>query len=200
MAAYSERFDRAVALAVRDFRDITRKATSIPYVTHLFAVTARVGEEGGDEDQLIAAVLHDWLEDVRGATAEALEAEFGERVANMVVALSDTTEFPKPPWRARKEAYIAQLRGKPAEVKLVSCCDKHHNARTIVRDLRAAGPESLDRFTGGREGTLWYYAAVAEALGHGWHAPVLDDLRDQVAEMHDLVGITVGEAQPPSDG
>ena len=100
---YSERFDRAVAWAVRDFRSVTRKGTEVPYITHLFAVTARVGEAGGDEDQLIAAVLHDWLEDVRGASEKALEAEFGPRVAGMVVALSDTTEFPNRPGVVEKK-------------------------------------------------------------------------------------------------
>lgn len=190
--SYGDRFDRAVALAVRDFRSITRKGTTIPYVTHLFAVTARVGEAGGDEDQLVAAMLHDWLEDVRGATEARLAREFGDRVARLVVALSDTTEFPKPPWRERKTAYVAHLRDQPAEVKLISACDKLHNATTIVRDLRTTGITTLDRFTGGREGTAWYYEAVLDALAHGWSDPVLDELGEMVRAIRHEVSHAAG--------
>ena len=191
-AAYSERFDRAVALAVRDFRSITRKGTTIPYVTHLFAVAARVGEAGGDEDQLIAALLHDWLEDVRGASVEVLTEAFGSRVAQLVLALSDTTEFPKPPWKERKERYIRHLRGQPADVKLISACDKLHNATTLLRDIREQGPATMDRFTGGRDGTVWYYEAIASALGQGWSSPVLDELHDTVGAIREALSRSPG--------
>lgn len=183
---YSERFDRAVAIATRDFRSITRKGTDVPYITHLFAVTARVGEAGGDEDQLIAAILHDWLEDVRTASAQQLTEQFGERVTRLVLALSDTIEFPKPPWRERKESYIAHLREQPAEVKLISACDKLHNATTLLRDARRDGVATFERFTGRREGTLWYYDAVADALASGWEHPVLDELREVVTQLRAL--------------
>ena len=176
-AGYGPRFEQAVALALRDFRPIMRKGTRVPYITHLFAVTALVGEAGGDEDQLIAAVLHDWLEDIPEAQVETLEATFGDRVARLVLALSDTTEHPKPPWRARKERYIAQLASAPAEVKLVSAADKLHNARTLVRALRAEGLPTMERFTGKVMGTLWYYHQVGEALGRGWDHWLLDELR-----------------------
>ena len=198
MNGYSERFDRAVALAVRDFRDIFRKGNQVPYITHLFAVAALVGEAGGDEDQLIAAVLHDWLEDVPTASEAYLRAEFGDRVATMVLALSDATELPKPPWRGRKEAYIAHLRGQPAEVKLVSCCDKLHNAAGLVRDVEDHGVGTFDRFRGGREGTLWYYHEVSMALADGWHAPVLDALHARVQDLHALAGVELGSAKPPA--
>jgi (p)ppGpp synthase/HD superfamily hydrolase len=176
-ARYTPRFDRAVALALHDFRRITRKGSPVPYVSHLFAVTGLVAEGGGDEDQLVAAVLHDWLEDVPGATPEALEADFGARVRRIVEGCTDTTLHPKPPWHARKEAFIARIADEPADVKLVCCSDKLHNAGTLVRDLRLHGHQTLDRFRGGREGTLWYYRAVADALGRGWDHWLLDELR-----------------------
>ncbi len=197
MSSYSERFDRAVALAVRDFRGITRKGSHVPYITHLFSVTSRVGEAGGDEDQLIAAMLHDWLEDVPGSSAEHLAQEFGDRVARLVVALSDTTVRPKPPWAVRKLQYLARLREEPPEVKLISCCDKWHNAETLWRDLRREGEATLARFAGGRDGTLWYYAAVAAALAERWQAPVLDELHRVVAAIHEEVGEVVGEVPEP---
>lgn len=179
-ARYSTRLDAAVALALDSFRTRVRKGTTIPYVTHLFAVMVTVGEYGGDEDQLIAAVLHDWLEDIPGASVEHLETSFGPRVAGMVRALSDSVEHPKPPWRARKEAYLAALAAEPAELKLISAADKLHNCASIRRDLASVGEELWGRFTGGREGTLWYYEAVAAALGVGWAHPLLSRLREEV--------------------
>lgn len=184
--AYTPRLDRAVALALTDFRRVTRKQTRIPYVSHLFAVTALVAEGGGDEDQLIAAMLHDWLEDVPESSPEALEAGFGPRVRRIVEAVTDTTEFPKPPWRERKERFIAHIRTQPAEVKLVCAADKLHNAQTLVRDLVRDGVETMDRFRGGREGTVWYYAAVADALADGFDHWLLGDLLATVARIRAL--------------
>lgn len=173
-AAYSARFDAAVALALEGFRPIRRKGSGAPYITHLFAVTALVGEHGGDEDQLIAAMLHDAIEDVPGIDAAHIEAQFGPRVARLVVALSDSEgEDPKPPWKQRKVDYLTHLRHQPAEVKLISCADKLHNARSIVVDHGIVGSAIFERFTGGREGTLWYYGSLPEILGDGWDSPLL---------------------------
>ncbi len=185
-SAYSSSFDEAVALAVDAFRPILRKSTRVPYITHLFAVTALVGENGGDEEQMIAAMLHDYLEDIPGATAAELERRFGARVTRIVVALSDTMEHPKPPWRERKEAYLAVLAAKPAEIKLVCAADKLHNCRCIVRDVRTHGPGVFERFRGRHDGTLWYYAELVRALGVGWSHPLLDELREAVAELQTL--------------
>jgi (p)ppGpp synthase/HD superfamily hydrolase len=178
--AYSPRFDAAVALAVDAFRHTWRKTTPIPYVTHLFSVTALVGEHGGDEDQLVAAMLHDYLEDIDPDGSADLAERFGERVAHMVVALSDALEHPKPPWHERKVRYLAALRGKDADVKLISAADKLHNCRCIRRDLHAEGPIVWKRFRGDRDGTLWYYRAVVDALADGWSSPLLDRLREEV--------------------
>jgi (p)ppGpp synthase/HD superfamily hydrolase len=182
-AAYTERLDDAIALAVADFRHVRRKGTEIPYLTHLLAVTALVGEHGGDEDQLIAAILHDWLEDVEGASAASLEARFGARVARIVAALSDSEVLPKPPWAARKLAYVARLAGMPAEVKLVSAADKLHNARSLRLDVERHGLATLDRFTGGRQGLLWYYTAVHDALTAGWSHPLVALLAEEVGRL-----------------
>lgn len=183
MSAYSPRFDEAVALAVDAFRGVHRKGTTIPYVTHLFAVTALVGEHGGDEDQLIAAVLHDWLEDIDGAERAELERRFGPRVARLVEALTDATVRPKPPWRERKEHYLAHLRGQPSEVKLVSAADKLHNCTAIRRDLAVVGDGLWSRFAGRRDGTLWYYGSVVDALGENWSHPLLARLDAEVAAL-----------------
>ncbi len=181
---YSDRLDRAIALATHAFRGIRRKGTDIPYLSHLFQVMVHVAEAGGDEDQLIAAVLHDYLEDIEGATADELERDFGPRVARLVVGLSDATSQPKPPWRPRKEAYLAHLRASPAELKLVSCADKLHNAQSICRDLVAVGDAVWDRFTASRDETLWYYRSLVGALGNGWDSPLLTRLEAAVTALH----------------
>jgi (p)ppGpp synthase/HD superfamily hydrolase len=180
---YSERLDRALALATRAFRDVRRKGTGIPYLSHLLQVMVTVAEHGGDEDQLIAAVLHDYLEDIEGASAAELAAEFGERVAGLVAGLSDTAVRPKPPWLERKQAYLVHLRGSPADLKLISAADKLHNARSIRRDLRVVGAEVWDRFSGTREQTLWYYRELVSALGDGWESALLAELRVEVAAL-----------------
>lgn len=186
MPAYSRRLDDALALAADAFRDHQRKATGVPYLTHLLSVCAIVGEYGGDEDQMIAALLHDYLEDVDGGAEPMLAARFGPRVAHMVAALSDTKVFPKPPWQERKDRYLALLRDEPVDIKLVSAADKLHNCRSVIRDHHAVGDAVFERFTAGKAGTLWYYRAVADALGHGWDHAIVVELREAVADLHRL--------------
>lgn len=183
VACYTPRLDRALALAAHAFRETRRKATDIPYLSHLLQVMVYVAEAGGDEDQMIAAVLHDYLEDIDGATAGELDRAFGARVARLVVDLSDTTERPKPPWEDRKRAYIAVLETKPAELKLISCADKLHNAQCMRRDLVVHGDALWSRFSADREQVLWYYQAVAAALATGWEHRLLDRLHLEVAAL-----------------
>jgi (p)ppGpp synthase/HD superfamily hydrolase len=185
-----ERFIDAVAMAVRLHAHQARKGSGLPYVSHLFAVAGLVLEYGGDEDQAIAALLHDGPEDQGGeATLAEIETQFGVRVAAIVCACSDTFETPKPPWRERKEAYIAHLDAAGPDVWPVTLADKIHNARTIVADLRPpGGPETLDRFNGGRDGTLWYYRTLAERLCTLSPGPAAAELARLAAEMGVLAG------------
>ena len=184
---YTEKFEDALVYAAQLHRDQTRKGTGVPYVTHLLAVAAIVGESGGTEDEVISALLHDAPEDAGGeAQLAEIRARFGDGVANVVAGCTDTYERAKPPWRARKEAYLEHLAGAPPSVRLVSAADKLHNARAVLSDYRAVGEDLWDRFNGGREGTLWYYRAVAEALaGDG---PVADELGRVVAALERAAG------------
>jgi (p)ppGpp synthase/HD superfamily hydrolase len=182
----SDRLADALSFAARAFRGRVRKGTAIPYLTHLLQVTTWVGEHGGDEDQMIAAVLHDYVEDIEGATVAEVRERFGDRVARLVDGLSDAYGKPKPPWRERKEAYLAHLRDAPAELKLISAADKLHNATSILRDLGAVGDALWDRFTASREESLWYYDSVIDALGHGFDHPLIDELRATVARIHEV--------------
>jgi GTP pyrophosphokinase len=170
-------------------RDQRRKGTNVAYVTHLLAVAAIVGENGGSEEEVIAALLHDAPEDRGGeARLEDIRKEFGDEVANIVAGNTDTFENPKPPWRERKEAYVARVAREPHSVRLVSAADKLHNARSVLADLRSVGDALWQRFNGGKEGTLWYYRALVEAFDNAGSNPVVEELGRVVAEMERLSG------------
>lgn len=155
------RFQKAFLLASRYHAQQTRKGTAIPYLSHLLGVTSLVLDAGGDEDEAIAAMLHDAVEDQGGGeTLAEIEAEFGKRVAGIVEGCSDTFVVPKPPWRPRKEAYLKHLPQASAEVVKVSLADKLQNARSIARDLELFGEDTWRRFTGGKEGSIWYYQSL----------------------------------------
>ena len=187
--AYGEKFGEALSYAARVHRDQRRKGTQVPYVTHLLAVAAIVGENGETEDEVVAALLHDAPEDQGGeARLEDIRKRFGNEVAGIVAGNTDTFESPKPPWRERKERYVARIAHQPESVRLVSAADKLHNARSILADLRSSGDELWQRFDGGKEGTLWYYRALVEAFGTAGSNPVVEELDRVVAEMESLTG------------
>ena len=139
-----QRFIAAVEEASRYHAGQLRKGTEVPYLAHLLSVAALVLEDGGSEDEAIAALLHDAVEDAGGRrTLEAIRERFGDEVAMIVMACSDTDATPKPPWRARKESYLAHLADEttPASVLRVSLADKLHNARAILSDYRILGED-----------------------------------------------------------
>ena len=185
---YSQTFIDALGFTAQAFRFKRRKGSGVPYLTHLLSVATLVGEGGGDEEQLIAALLHDYLEDIPGGTEAELSQRFSPRVARLVRALSDCTSQPKPPWKERKDTYVAHLKHQPAEVKLISAADKLHNCRSLVRDHRQMGDAIFDRFNPEKEETLWYYRALVPALSHQWAHFLLDELRSEVWLLHELAG------------
>ena len=183
----STRFEEALVFATQLHAGQTRKGTTIPYISHLLAVTAIVLEHGGNEDEAIAARLHDSIEDQGGAsTREELRRRFGDRVVEIVDGCTDTDVMPKPPWRERKEAYIAHLSVASAPVRLVSAADKLHNARAVLEDYRIVGEALWKRFNGGKEGTLWYYRAVVDALRKAGMSPLIEELDRVVSEIECL--------------
>jgi (p)ppGpp synthase/HD superfamily hydrolase len=157
----TSRYGKALKWAAELHVDQGRKGTTIPYVSHVLAVSGLVLEHGGDEDQAIAGLLHDAIEDC-DVSKDEIEARFGSVVARIVVACSDTDVSPKPPWLERKEAYLAHLPSVDADVLLVSLADKLHNVRTLAEDLDRDGEPTLTRFRGGSEGTRWYYRRLLE--------------------------------------
>jgi (p)ppGpp synthase/HD superfamily hydrolase len=194
-AEFHPQFESALSFATRLHARQVRKETDIPYISHLIAVAGLVLENGGDRDQAIAALLHDAIEDcpkhypggVTGLRAN-IKAEFGDTVLSIVEGCTDAETIPKPPYRERKERYIAHLEHVAPEVLLVSCADKLHNARAIVADLRVMGESLFARFNGGREGTLWYYETLAQVFSRRGPKSLAEELRRTVDSMQALAG------------
>jgi (p)ppGpp synthase/HD superfamily hydrolase len=197
----TERFDRALAYAAQLHREDVRKGSDVPYVSHLLSVCALVLEDGGSEDEAIAALLHDALEDHPDrADRAAIRLDFGERVLELVEGCTDTpADYAggrKPPWRARKEAYIAHVLGADAGGVRVSLADKLHNARAILADYRRIGDALWPRFNVGsddpaeiREQVRWYYRSLADAFRKSGAAGFLiDELERTLAELDRLIG------------
>jgi (p)ppGpp synthase/HD superfamily hydrolase len=191
------RFREAFDFAAEKHDGQTRKRTSVPYISHLMAVAALVLEAGGDEDLAIAALLHDVVEDCGGhPVLEEVRARFGDRVASIVEGCTDAYTVPKPPWKQRKLDYLALLRESGDDIRLVSAADKLHNVRTILADYRAEGDSVWARFSGHREGTLWYYRAVLDVLLEGNPNRLTGELQRAVEELESLEHVSPAESSP----
>jgi (p)ppGpp synthase/HD superfamily hydrolase len=159
------RFGRALVYAARVHARQLRRGTRRPYIGHLLGVTSIVLTHGGDEDEAIAALLHDAVEDQGGKPRlREIRRKFGARVARIVEGCTDSDVEPKPPWLERKTEYLRHLRHADSSVRLVSAADKVYNARETLEDLRKHRDALWKRFKGGRKGTLWYYREVAKIL------------------------------------
>ena len=185
----SARFDQALLYATLVHAGQTRKGGGAPYVSHLLGVASLALEYGADEDEAIAALLHDAVEDAGGTgRLEDIRGRFGHNVAAIVLACTDSETNPKAPWRERKEAYLARVPGHSPSARLVSAADKLHNTRNYLRLYRAVGEEAWARFAGGREGTLWYLRAVTRALQAGPASGLVEELDRAVTELELVVG------------
>jgi (p)ppGpp synthase/HD superfamily hydrolase len=179
----SEKFDDALAYASRLHRDQVRKGSGVPYIAHLLSVSSRVIVAGGSEVQAIAGLLHDAAEDQGGeATLDEIRRRFGAPVAQIVSDCTDSWIEPKPAWRPRKEAYLAALPGKPVTSLLVSLADKVDNAQAILHDYRHLGDDLWSRFTGGRQGTIWYYRTLSTIFARALPCALSDELSRTVAQ------------------
>ncbi len=187
--ALSHRFADALVFAANLHASQTRKITGAPYVGHLLRVAGIVLEHGADEDEAIAALLHDAIEDQGGPAAkELIERRFGQRVAEIVQGCSDTDQTPKPPWRERKEAYLARLADASPSVRLISAADKLDNVRSLIESYRQNGEAVWRHFHGGREGTLWYFRSVLEVQKQAGGSPLVEELDSAFRELLRLVG------------
>ena len=184
----SERLSQALALAIEAHNGQFRKETTIPYIAHPMAVASIALEYGADEDQAMAALLHDSVEDGGAKYAELIRSKFGDRVADIVNGCTDgvpDNNGIKPPWKQRKESYIAHLKSAPDDVLLVSGSDKLHNARAIVSDLQNIGLRVFDRFSSSKADTLWYYQSLADIFKTR-NTTTAKALSETVEQMHAL--------------
>jgi len=185
--ALTSRFEEALIYASHIHAAQVRKGSGAPYISHLLATAAIVLEYGGGEDEAIAALLHDAAEDQGGRDRlEDIRRRFGEPVAAIVEACTDTFESPKPPWRPRKEAYIARLPSEPPGARLVSAADKLSNVLSTIAAHRREGEAVWERFRGRREGTLWYFGALVDAFRAAGTDPLVEDLARAVATLQGL--------------
>lgn len=186
-AVFSQRFERALSYAARIHAKQRRKGTGKPYIGHLLAVTAIVIQYGGDEEMAIAALLHDAVEDQGGLPRlREIRNIFGKRVARIVDGCTDAYGEPKPPWLDRKQKYIARITTEPADTQQVSAADKLANVRDILADVRADGLGAFERFSGKRQGTLWYYRALITEFCKAGHSPLVDELDRVVTQLEAL--------------
>jgi (p)ppGpp synthase/HD superfamily hydrolase len=181
----TQRYEDALCYANVAHGAQLRKGTSIPYLSHLLAVSAIVLEHGGNEDEAIAALLHDAAEDQGGEPRlNNIRARFGEDVAAIVAGCSDTFKTPKPAWRVRKEDYLSHLRDASRSVCLVSAADKLHNARATLSDYQTLKDELWSRFNSTKEDNLWYYEQLVAAFSHaGHHLNLVRDLAAVVTQL-----------------
>jgi (p)ppGpp synthase/HD superfamily hydrolase len=185
----TERFEKALVYATQLHARQVRKGTAIPYIAHLLAVAAIVLEDGGSEDEAIAALLHDAIEDQGGdATRQEIRRRFGDKVVEIVNGCTDAEVIPKPPWLERKKQYLEHLRGAAPAVLRVSAADKLHNARAVLSDLRRYGNSVWGRFNGGREGTLWYYRQLVQVFREASPSFLVEELDRVVSELERLAG------------
>jgi (p)ppGpp synthase/HD superfamily hydrolase len=182
------KLQRAFRYAAKWHAGQARKATTVPYLSHLMAVASLVLEAGGDEEMAIAALLHDVVEDCGGRPRlREIRKQFGTRVARIVEGCTDSFGEPKPEWIERKRGYLEEVKHADAETRLVSASDKLHNVRTILADYRKEGDGIWVRFNGKKEGTLWYYRALSDEYARTPNR-ITRELEITVGELERAVG------------
>ncbi|MDH3943755.1 MAG: HD domain-containing protein [Anaerolineae bacterium] len=182
------RFDEALQYAAKLHGNQRRKGSGTPYLAHLLGVSALVLEDGGSEDEAIAGLLHDAVEDQGGMeTLEEIRQRFGEDVAAIVLGCSDAVSYPKPEWRGRKEEHLASLAEASPGVRRVVLADKLYNANSLLRDLTTEGANTWKKFKGGRDGTMWYYRTALEMLDDGSGGHLLEELKQVLERIESLI-------------
>lgn len=183
----SNRFSEALTYAAELHATQVRKGSGVPYIAHLLGTASIALEYGASEDEAIAALLHDAIEDQGGATTRAaIRRRFGDTVTAIVDGCTDSDATPKPPWRQRKQAYIDRISTASGSVRLVSAADKLYNVRSILKDYRQLGDTVWERFQGKKEGSLWYYRSLVEAFRQAELTPIVEELDRTVLELTKL--------------
>jgi (p)ppGpp synthase/HD superfamily hydrolase len=183
------RLHKALALAFKLNGHDARKKSTVPYLAHLLAVCALVQHDGGSEDEAIASLLHDTLEDKpEEINREEIRQYFGEYVLKIIEVSTDTPKDyaggQKPPWKERKEAYLEHIRQTDPSLLRITIADKIDNARAILADLQRLGDQVWEKFNAGKEDQLWYYRSCVDAYDlSGYSGPMLEELRSLVDKL-----------------
>jgi (p)ppGpp synthase/HD superfamily hydrolase len=173
----SGRLDDAFQYAHAVHAEQTRKGTASPYISHLMGVSSIVLDDGGSEEEAIAALLHDAAEDHGGRDRLAdIRRRFGDAVARIVEDCTDSWDEPKPPWAERKRAYVEHARKLPGPSLRVSAADKVHNAYAILRDVRNIGEAVWDRFSATADDVVAYYEGLVRAYREAGGGRLVDEL------------------------
>jgi (p)ppGpp synthase/HD superfamily hydrolase len=184
-----DRFFDAVRYAAAAHAGQLRKGTTVPYLGHLMGVASIVLDAGGNEDEAIAALLHDAAEDAGGRERlDDIRTRFGDTVARIVEACTDSWTTPKAPWIERKRAYVEHARHLAPDELRVSAADKVHNAYAILRDLRTHGDAVWSRFNASASDVLWYYEALVRAYREAGGGPLVEELARIVRGLEREVG------------
>ncbi len=177
MPTLSRRFDEAFIYAHETHAEHTRKGNGVPYIGHLMGVASIVIDDGGSEDEAIAALLHDAAEDRGGrARLEDIRTRFGDSVARIVEDCTDSWTTPKAPWAERKQQYVEHARALQAASLRVSAADKVHNAYAILRDLRNNGDAVWDRFNASADEIVAYYRSLVRSYREAGGGRLVDEL------------------------
>lgn len=180
----TERFESALIYATRLHANQTRKISGVPYISHLLSVTALVLEAGGTEEEAIAALLHDAVEDQGGKPIrEDIHQLFGETVLAIIDGCTEWDTPPKPPWQERKLQYLEKLHYALPSVRLVSLADKLHNSRSLLADCQQYGDVIWTNFSAGREKTLWFYQSLVQVYqqtGSDWMTQEIERVVNQL--------------------
>lgn len=172
-----ERFEAAVGYAMSAHRNQVRKGGDTPYLSHLLGVTSIVLDDGGDEDDAIAALLHDVAEDHGGRERlDDVRSRFGDKVARIVEACTDSWTTPKEPWIDRKTRYVEHARHLAVDELRVSAADKVHNAWSMLRDLRSVGDRTWNRFNARPDDVMWYYQSLVRSFRDAGGSPLVEEL------------------------
>lgn len=174
----SPKFEKALSFATQLHATQYRKGSKAPFITHLLSVCAIILEDGGTEDEAIAGLLHDAVEDQGGLkTLEAIKNTFGERIAQIVLECSETHLSPKPPWKERKVQSLAKMKQISDSAIRVVLADKVHNSQSLIREHQKYGTIIWNNFKAGREGTVWYFNQVCAVLNERTNSELIHELK-----------------------
>jgi (p)ppGpp synthase/HD superfamily hydrolase len=166
---------------------LRRRGTAVPYLAHLQAVAALVLEDGGSEDEAIAALLHDAVESHGPEVLDDVIDRFGVTVARIVDGCSVSAQDPSASWRARKTAHLHALESAGPEVRRVVLAEGLDNARALLRDYRRLGPRLWVDMKVDPEDLLWYRSALADLFVTERPGDMASEFQKTVEELLDLV-------------